>query len=98
MLSVNIVKGEIESCKIQAGSSGTSKFGGKKSFVGLKFESNGEYLRWNPSGKEFDKIRAACSMNMYAEVKYKAQRTILRPELSLWVEEIVVSDVNLIKK
>ena len=84
-----VVKGEVSSCDIE--SHGDGRLGSSFLFVGIKFHDvQLPYVRWNTEKKRRKEIEGICKKNLYIEVKYRAQRLLIRPTVTYWVETLDV--------
>ena len=60
------------------------------SFVGIRLDDiRTPYLRWNPK-LEMSNIKKYCKQNAIVAVEYTAKRTLLRPTLSYWIQNVKV--------
>ena len=83
----SIAESRIESCTIKESSGYKVK---TSSFVGIRLEDKKlPYLRWNPKS-EYEKVIKLCKEKAKIKVEYKAQRILLRSQVTYWIKSIYV--------
>jgi hypothetical protein len=77
--------GRIESCDLDT--TGGGKYGASNLFVGITFkEKDIPYLSWNTEKSKLDYVKMICRNNKKLNVKYKAQRLLLKPKVTFWIQ------------
>lgn len=83
------VKGRINYCDIENYTGGKSR--PSLLFVGITLDKNvAPYLRWNPPKTDLEGIQRMCIDHRLINVTYRAKRTLLRPKVSYWIEQLEI--------
>ena len=81
--------GHIESCDLNV--TGGGKHGTANLFVGITFkEKSIPYLRWNTEKYNLDYVKIICQNKKRLNVKYIAQRSLLNPTVTFWIESAAI--------
>lgn len=84
---VTNVTGRITDCDIENYTGGKS--GPSLLFVGITLDEHvAPYLRWNPLKSKTEDLRVMCKERRI--VTYRAKRTLLRPQISYWIEHLEI--------
>ena len=83
------VSGKIKDCDIENHTGGKAR--PSLLFVGITLDEHVvPYLRWNPPKSETESIRVMCKERRIINVTYRAKRTLLRPKISYWIEQLEI--------
>jgi len=86
---ITTVKGRITNCDIKNYTGGKSR--PSLLFVGITMDAYVvPYLRWNPPKTDLEGIQIMCKEHRLINVTYRAKRTLLRPKVSYWIEQLEI--------
>jgi len=85
----NTITSNIMSCEIQ--SQGDTRYGKSFLFVGIKLSNiKTPYLSWETEQYNRKEIEGMCKNKVLVEIRYEAQKLLIRPKITYWVESLTI--------